>query len=256
MGVGTEEPNPSSQLEVVSLDKGVLIPRLKLGSLNDGATISGGNVESLLVYNTNNVDNALYPGYYYWNGGRWVRLLSSVEIEDVLTSERVTTSLSANQGRILSEVKLDRVLDTAHIYIGGEGNVAEIKRINGDASLDKDGFLSLSENVVSSDELSQMGAGDKQILRWNDPAGVWEPSQAGNKTYTEVFEVQVDGSGIFMLKNVPVPGFVIDNFHVTINGIPLEGDDFIYDRESNSVGIERMPIAKYDIVAVMYQSND
>jgi hypothetical protein len=74
-GIGTKEPNLSAQLDVVSSNRGVLITRVELKSLTDASTITNGNVEGLLVYNT--LDNSsIQPGFYYWYSGSWRRILS------------------------------------------------------------------------------------------------------------------------------------------------------------------------------------
>lgn len=75
VGIGTTKPNASTQLEIVSQDKGVLIPQVALISATDATTISNGNVESLLVYNTS-TEVDLQPGYYYWSKGKWHRILT------------------------------------------------------------------------------------------------------------------------------------------------------------------------------------
>jgi len=82
VGIGTAEPNASSQLEVKADDKGVLLPQVALQSTTDNNTISNGNVVSLLVYNTNNSDD-LKAGYYFWDGSKWMSLgsQSSVSID-------------------------------------------------------------------------------------------------------------------------------------------------------------------------------
>ncbi|WP_299397534.1 hypothetical protein [uncultured Gelidibacter sp.] len=79
VGIGTDVPNPSTQLEIKSSDRGVLIPQIALTGVTDQVTITGGNVESLLVYNTSN-SNAVTPGYYYWSQGRWNKLATSTEM--------------------------------------------------------------------------------------------------------------------------------------------------------------------------------
>nr|WP_294782935.1 hypothetical protein [uncultured Flavobacterium sp.] len=63
VGVGTLNPSKSAQLEVVSNDKGILIPRVKLTSTTDAVTIANGNVNSLLVYATDAIGD-IKPGYY------------------------------------------------------------------------------------------------------------------------------------------------------------------------------------------------
>lgn len=69
-------PNNDAGLDVDFNDRGVLIPRVSLSSITtyNPPIIGGGNVTSLLVYNTN---ATIGVGYYYWNGSRWVKLLVS-----------------------------------------------------------------------------------------------------------------------------------------------------------------------------------
>ncbi|PWG79404.1 beta strand repeat-containing protein [Pararcticibacter amylolyticus] len=70
VGIGTTTPDASAQLEVYSISKGLLIPRLssaQRGSIASPAT-------GLLVYQTDNT-----PGFYFYNAGEWKRLASSTE---------------------------------------------------------------------------------------------------------------------------------------------------------------------------------
>jgi hypothetical protein len=67
-------PHPSAGLDVSFNNKGVLIPRVALNSLTDVTTIPS-PVTSLLVYN-NGTGGLSTPGYYYWNGTSWTKLLS------------------------------------------------------------------------------------------------------------------------------------------------------------------------------------
>ena len=85
VGIGTLTPNKSAQLDVEAVDKGILIPRVSLQSITDATTITNGNVESLLVYNTNNGEGIM-PGYYYWYDAKWQRMLTPTDLNsDVLT---------------------------------------------------------------------------------------------------------------------------------------------------------------------------
>ena len=81
VGIGTENPNPSSQLDIQSSDRGILIPRIALTSITDQTSITAGNVESLLVYNST-TNNTLSPGYYYWFNGKWQRFTSDFDLPD------------------------------------------------------------------------------------------------------------------------------------------------------------------------------
>lgn len=69
---------PSAQLDVFANNKGVLIPRIKLTSSKDTSTITDGNVESLLVFNTE-ITSDIKPGYYYWYSNKWNRIIISEE---------------------------------------------------------------------------------------------------------------------------------------------------------------------------------
>lgn len=62
VGIGTENPSPSSQLDIHSNNRGILIPQVALTGLSDQLTITTGNVNSLLIYNTSTLGQ-LTPGY-------------------------------------------------------------------------------------------------------------------------------------------------------------------------------------------------
>jgi trimeric autotransporter adhesin len=77
VGIGITTPDPSAQLDITAINKGLLIPRVSLTSLSDAVTIPS-PANSLLVYNTN---AALSGGVgFYYNSGKgsaiWVKLLS------------------------------------------------------------------------------------------------------------------------------------------------------------------------------------
>lgn len=69
-------PAASSILDLVSADKGLLVPRIVLTATNVAAPVVA-PATSLLVYNTNTAGvapNNVTPGYYYWDGAVWVRV--------------------------------------------------------------------------------------------------------------------------------------------------------------------------------------
>ncbi|SHH89421.1 hypothetical protein SAMN05444481_1421, partial [Flavobacterium frigidimaris] len=92
VGVGTQMPNASSQLDVVASNKGILIPRVALTSTADNVTITEGNVNSLLVFNTQTI-NDIVPGYYYWYIDKWYRMGTA-------GTETITTLIDNNNGTI------------------------------------------------------------------------------------------------------------------------------------------------------------
>jgi hypothetical protein len=65
VGINTQQPDPSSALDIVGTDKGLLIPRVSLQSLTDNVTIPN-PATALLVYNTN---AGLGKVGFYYNSG-------------------------------------------------------------------------------------------------------------------------------------------------------------------------------------------
>lgn len=144
MGIGTEFPDPAAVLDVSADHRGVLIPRVALQSKTDQTTITAENVESLLLYNT--TDNAhLSPGFYYWNGHIWKKLLTKTELTSikvvhadysVLTSDvyimgnaqtqSITLHLpnpSGNKGKIYTVKKIDQ---NENHYLNVQGDIEGI----------------------------------------------------------------------------------------------------------------------------------
>jgi hypothetical protein len=74
-------PNASAMLDISATNKGVLIPQVALSARNNNAPIGAGIATSLLVYNTataGTAPNDVYPGYYYWDGAEWDRVVGNV----------------------------------------------------------------------------------------------------------------------------------------------------------------------------------
>ncbi|SFN20309.1 hypothetical protein SAMN05421741_10290 [Paenimyroides ummariense] len=80
-GFGTNEPDKSAAVEILSNKRGLLIPRLNLTAANVAAPVIS-PAQSLLVYNTATSSvaadpaNHVTPGFYYWDTNRWVRFRS------------------------------------------------------------------------------------------------------------------------------------------------------------------------------------
>ncbi len=64
-------PDASAGLDIKFTDKGLLIPRVDISDLSTEAPLSSA-ATSILVYNTNTTTG---PGYFYWDGSKWVKFL-------------------------------------------------------------------------------------------------------------------------------------------------------------------------------------
>jgi len=76
VGIGTSTPDASAKLDVVDANRGLLIPRVALTATNAPGPVTS-PATSLLVYNTataGTAPNNVWPGFYYWDGAKWVRL--------------------------------------------------------------------------------------------------------------------------------------------------------------------------------------
>jgi len=76
LGIGpdTFDPDASAGVEMRFSNKGLLIPRVTLTSTSSPSPITS-PANSLLIYNTVTTDDVT-PGYYYWTGSKWMRLLA------------------------------------------------------------------------------------------------------------------------------------------------------------------------------------
>jgi hypothetical protein len=68
VGIGTTTPN--AQLDVLSSNEGMLIPRIALVNTTTATVLTP--TVSEIVYNTSTI-NDVTPGYYYWSGANWIR---------------------------------------------------------------------------------------------------------------------------------------------------------------------------------------
>lgn len=72
-------PVASAMLDIVSSDKGLLVPRFALSDITVAAPVVAPAV-SLIVYNTATAGvspNNVLPGFYYWDGTKWVAFSGS-----------------------------------------------------------------------------------------------------------------------------------------------------------------------------------
>ena len=127
VGIGTPKPNESAELEILSANKGILIPRIALKSIDDTTTIENGNVNSLLIFNTTDEDD-LKPGYYYWYENRWVRMIN--QSDDVLkapwqiqNTENQATANAENiyqQGKVAVGFSKDDIVSEKQLEVKGD----------------------------------------------------------------------------------------------------------------------------------------
>ncbi len=246
VGIGTQSPNQSAQLEVVASDKGILIPRVELTSVTDNTTIESGNVNSLLVFNTaNKVD--VKPGYYYWLDAKWNRIVIDGDVKAAAGSvvfNSVTKEFSyineAGKTVIINIEEFVKKYETITIlrkngngtytYTNEAGDAVDID-VPGDVA---DNFQTIVNNKNVTDilntfidkaagnvvydpikeEFSYVENGVSHVINLKDFVGEMETitvlKNNGDGTYTYTNEA---GAAV----KIDVPGDVADNFQTIVN---------------------------------------
>lgn len=91
--------NNNSLLELESTNKGFLVPRVSLTGLTSAAPLTAPVPTGMTVYNTG---AAVPTGYYFWNGTRWLRLLTSANMRDNYVLVKSAADLPAPVGGIIT----------------------------------------------------------------------------------------------------------------------------------------------------------
>src|SRR5690554_2960468 len=226
VGIGTLNPNNSAMLEVASTDKGILIPRIALASKTDTTTITSGNVNSLLVFNTTNNDE-IQPGYYYWFEDSWKKLAI---LEDI-NQETVTVlnALDAAVYEYISEDNTSTIINVPQDVINNfttitnDENVfnhlVEIIHNNaGNVYYDGSTFTYLDENNVF------------QTINFEEIVQNYETATTlvYNSITNELIYTDENGEEhTYVLNNTKITGFTIENHIATI--FDSEGQEFSMD---------------------------
>lgn len=69
--------HPNSILEMESTSKGLLCPRVAINDVNSPSPLIAPIEEGMLVYNSTGTEE---NGFYFWNGTKWLRLLSDNDV--------------------------------------------------------------------------------------------------------------------------------------------------------------------------------
>lgn len=121
VGINTTTPNPNSDLELASTNKGLLLNRVALNSTNSGVFNAG-----MLVYNTAAV-NDVTPGGYISNGTIWTKLIDSQTLNSSLNSGWKTTGNSISPTDFIGTTNLQPLIFKT--------NANEIARIESDGKI-------------------------------------------------------------------------------------------------------------------------
>jgi hypothetical protein len=124
VGLGTNTPNTSAQLDISDTDKGVLINRVALTATNSATPIST-PATGLLVYNTASASSGsteVMPGFYFWDGSKWVAMGGTNGKDWSLEGNAGTNSSNNFIGTTDNTDFVLRTNDTERLRFLGSGN--------------------------------------------------------------------------------------------------------------------------------------
>jgi hypothetical protein len=121
VGIQTDTPDPSSELEIFSSNKGLLIPRITLTSNLFSPTPVTAPATGLLIFNSG-VNQPM--GLYYWNGSQWVATSSSSSTNNWFLTGNSGTSIASNfLGTTDNQHFAMRTNNTERLRIESDGHV-------------------------------------------------------------------------------------------------------------------------------------
>lgn len=130
-GFGTNTPDRSAAVDIVSSKRGLLIPRIAIPNLDQAAPVAN-PANALMVYNTGAAGTA--AGFYYWdaaydnNTGRWVRFVSSNSGSAVTVSAGTNVTVKPTP----DGHDMDYNVSVKGGDVAGQVLVTEIVNINGE----------------------------------------------------------------------------------------------------------------------------
>jgi len=120
IGIQTNTPDASAVLDIVSSDKGLLIPRIELtGDLTNASPVTA-PATGLLIYNSGSNQEA---GFYYWTGTRWMMLKPS-EYDDVEGPDSSTDDAIAR-----FDGTTGKVIQNSSVILDDAGNITDVVNI-------------------------------------------------------------------------------------------------------------------------------
>ncbi|MDA3943234.1 MAG: hypothetical protein PF694_06800 [Bacteroidetes bacterium] len=120
VGIQTDTPDQSAMLEIVSPNKGLLVPRVSLtASLTNPSPVTSPAV-GLLVFNNGSLQE---EGFYYWTGTTW-KMLKPAGQSDV-----VGPASSTDEAIVRFDGTTGKLLQNSTILLDDAGNVSGVNNI-------------------------------------------------------------------------------------------------------------------------------
>jgi hypothetical protein len=197
VGIGTNDPK--AKLDISATNDGFLIPRVELTATTSASPLTTPE-ESELVYNTataGTAPNNVVPGYYYWNGSKWVAFAGTGGRDWSLNGNAGTTASTAainatvnnnfigttdNTAFVMATNNLERLRILANGNVG-IGETSPGTKLNVKTSTANDGILS-TDGTRWLRIMSGTGAGAYNgIVSANDNAIIYSAGTQGTGNF-------------------------------------------------------------------------
>ncbi len=146
-------------------------------SANQGKTLEDSKVAKANVLELDNT-TSFSPSTDYQPATKKYADDLATTVEDLLTATSTSNALSANQGRILEDSKLENSLSNAHIFIGDNNDTPTEIALSGDANIANNGVLTIADNAVDGTNISLTNEAEGDITYYNGTN--WQPLTNGN----------------------------------------------------------------------------
>jgi len=180
IGIQTDSPDPSSALDIVSTDKGLLIPRVELTNDLTAPAPVNNPATGLLVYNSGANQSI---GFYFWTGSAWLML--QPDDGTILRGSGISTDNAT--------VRFD----------GADGNKIQ----NSTVIIDDAGNVSGINNITTAGFTLPTNAGIDKVLR---------SDASGNGTWMDSHLPDIEEENVVITPNASTINFqgavdVVDN---------------------------------------------
>jgi hypothetical protein len=192
-GFGTNNPDPSTVIDMVGSTKGVLMPRVALSSLIVAAPVVS-PADALTVFNTatsGSGANAVTPGYYYWSVPqmKWVRLLDASKninnwnIEETTTQATLNTQNIYQNGNVgIGDFSGSKPLTRLDVRGGMRGGVPHPDELSGTSPIGLNSVAIGDQNIASQEISTVIGGGYNQATGYNSTIIGGDNNVASNHT--------------------------------------------------------------------------
>ncbi len=225
-------PVTSAGLDVDFTNKGILIPRVALTTTTLLAPVVGISTASLLVYNTATAGvspNNVTPGYYYWNGSKWIAFGGSGGKDWSLTgnagtsvgSNFIGTTDAVDFSIRTNNIERIRVLSGGNVGIGTATPTRKFHLVGSAASPISLGLVSNSGNGDALVSRSVSLAGYAAF--WGNNASSNPGSAYGITTSSSAIQGQVPNAGNYSFAILGVVGGLGNRIGGIYGGGPYTG---------------------------------